>query len=456
MTREPTPYDQLMLELINRARENPNLEAQRLINGPLNEGVPSNLLITSTPKQPLAFNLSLIESAESHSEWMLANDVFSHTGVNNTSSQQRMAQAGYGFIPPWISAENIAWKGTTGDVDFTNFVIENYQNLFIDRNFPDRGHRVTILRDELQEIGIASVLGEFTDNNINYNAVMTTQDFAYSAKDGAFLTGVIYTDAIVDDDFYTIGEGIGDITITATRIGTNITYETQNWQSGGYSLYLPTGSYNVSFLGNLDSDPQDDLVTTRIFINDQNIKVDLVTDDPQLITGNLSNSGINTTIEENITNNDNNRDTLLRQPIYRLQNSQQQGTYIYVNEAEKDNILRNFPQFDLEGIAFNVSNTPDDDLTAIYRWRNLNIAGTYLYADTQESQNIETNFSSSFLNEGVAFYVYSADSNQGSPIYRFQNEDVSGTYLFAGENEKNNIIENFDNFQLEGVAFNVM
>ena len=28
MTREPTPYDQLMLELINRARENPNLEAQ--------------------------------------------------------------------------------------------------------------------------------------------------------------------------------------------------------------------------------------------------------------------------------------------------------------------------------------------------------------------------------------------------------------------------------------------
>ena len=453
MTREPTPEDQLMLELINRARENPSLEAQRLINGQLNEGIPDNKLITTTPKQPLAFNLELNQAAESHSNWMLENNVFSHTGINNTSSQERMAQAGYDFIPPWVSGENIAWKGTTGEVDFSQFVVDNYENLFIDRNFPDRGHRVTILRDDFQEIGIASVEGQFTSNGINYNTVMSTQDFVYSAKDGAFITGVVYTDAIVDDDFYTIGEGISDITITATKVGTNLTYETQNWRSGGYSLFLPVGRYDVSFLGNLDSDPQDDLVTTRITIGEQNLKVDLATDNPQLTTGNLTASGINTTIDRD-SNDTNSSDTLLNQTIYRLQNSEQSGTYIYVDEEERNSILNNFPQFNFEGEAFNVSNTPNDDLIAIYRWRNLDIAGTYLYANDQESSNIEANFDN-FSNEGVAFYVYPADSNQGNPIYRLQNEDVAGTYLFVGENEKNNIINSFTNFKLEGVAFRV-
>ena len=282
---------------------------------------------------------------------------------------------------------------------------------------------------------------------------MSTQDFVYSAKDGAFITGVVYTDAIVDDDFYTIGEGIGDITITATKVGTNLTYETQNWRSGGYSLFLPAGRYDISFLGNLDNDPQDDLVTTRITIGEQNLKVDLATDNPQLTTGNLTASGINTTIDRD-SNDTNSSDTLLNQTIYRLQNSEQSGTYIYVDEEERNSILNNFPQFNFEGEAFNVSNTPNDDLIAIYRWRNLDIAGTYLYANDQESSNIEANFDN-FSNEGVAFYVYPADSNQGNPIYRLQNEDVAGTYLFVGENEKNNIVNNFTNFKLEGVAFRV-
>jgi hypothetical protein len=39
---------------------------------------------------------------------------------------------------------------------------------------------------------------------------------------------------------------------------------------------------------------------------------------------------------------------------YRLANTQVAGTYIFVNEAEKDQIVASFPQFTLEGIAFEV------------------------------------------------------------------------------------------------------
>ncbi len=265
--------DQLMLEYVNRARLNPTSEANLLLEGNLNQGLAENS-ITSTPKQPLAFNLNLFSSAKNHSQWMLDNDIFSHTGVNGTSAHQRMGMAGYQFIPSWGSGENIAWKGSTGSVDFENWVIDNHEGLFI-----SPGHRLNILNDNFQEVGIASLVGVFTKNNIDYNAVMTTQNFAYSANGGAFLTGVIYDDSVVDDDFYSIGEGIDNVTITAQKVGSTEIYETENWLTGGYTLYLPSGEYNVSFVGDLNNDSHIDTVNRTVTINSQNIKLDILATD---------------------------------------------------------------------------------------------------------------------------------------------------------------------------------
>src|SRR4051794_36660045 len=70
----PTDYEQYMLELLNRARSDPSAEAARL-GISLNEGLASGT-ITSTSKQPLAFNANLIDAARNHSTWMIANDTF--------------------------------------------------------------------------------------------------------------------------------------------------------------------------------------------------------------------------------------------------------------------------------------------------------------------------------------------------------------------------------------------
>lgn len=159
----------------------------------------------------------------------------------------------------------------------------------------------------------------------------------------------------------------------------------------------------------------------------------------------VSNEGIP------VTNDD---DVLLNTPIYRFQNKNVLGTYLYAGAEEAQNIRNDFPNFTEEGVAFKVGVTASDDLIPIYRFQNIAKPGTYLYAGEQERQSILTN-NRNFTDEGIAFYVYGADADKGQDIYRFQNTNNPGTYLFVGEAEKNDIIANFSNFRLEGVAFEV-
>src|SRR5689334_571079 len=108
---ETTAVDQYLVEMINRARLDPAAEAARL-GIDLNQGLAAGTL-TAAVKQPLAVNLKLVQAAHNHDVWMLDNNVFSHTGVNDSSPGDRMAAAGYSFTGSWTWGENIAWRGTT-------------------------------------------------------------------------------------------------------------------------------------------------------------------------------------------------------------------------------------------------------------------------------------------------------------------------------------------------------
>jgi len=240
----PTDAEQLLVELVNRARANPAAEAARF-GIDLNEGLAAGT-ISAAPKPPLAINLFLTDSARGHSQWMIDNDVFSHTGAGGTTPMQRMQGAGYVFNPSsYAAGENIAWRGTKPAVpDPVATTARLHQDLFVDVNYPGRGHRVNILSPDYREIGAGVAAGDFT----GYNAVMVTEDFAASGT-GSFLTGVAYTDAVVADNFYTPGEGLGGVTVTAVRAADGATYSAGTYGSGGYALKLPAGTYNVSASG---------------------------------------------------------------------------------------------------------------------------------------------------------------------------------------------------------------
>ena len=71
-----TDQEQLLLELVNRARSNPIAELAGYTEiSNLNDGLTANS-ISSQPKAPLAPNQALIDAAGSHSQDMLDNDFF--------------------------------------------------------------------------------------------------------------------------------------------------------------------------------------------------------------------------------------------------------------------------------------------------------------------------------------------------------------------------------------------
>lgn len=266
---QPTAQEQYMLELVNQARRDPGAEANRFGIG-LNQGLASGT-ISNTEKQPLAFNFDLMDSSRAHSQWMLDTNRFSHTGVGGSSAGDRMRDAGYSFTGSWTWGENLAWRGTTGTPNVTGFITTQHEGLF-----RSAGHRTNLLNGSFKEIGIGALTGEFN----GYNTVMTTQNFAKSGP-ATFLTGVAYDDAITDDDFYTVGEGLGGIRIEATRQSDDQVFSTQTFNSGGYQLALTPGIYDVTFSGNELSQN----IQKTFTIGNQNIKFDLATDQLPVNTG---------------------------------------------------------------------------------------------------------------------------------------------------------------------------
>lgn len=263
----PSVDEQLLVELINRARANPTAEAQ-LQGIDLNEGLAPGT-ITATPKQPLAINPYLTDAAREHSQHMLDVDQFAHDGIGDGTPSSRAADAGYVVVAPGGVGENIAWTGNTGIYpDPTSTTSDLHDALFIDAGIDGRGHRINILYDNYKEVGAGIESGIFTQGSYNYKSVMLDSDFAYSAGD-SFLTGVAYTDTIVQDRFYTPGEGLGSVVITATDLTTHAVFTTQTWDSGGYTLQLPDGRYRVTAQGNgIDS------VLRVVTINGLNVKRD--------------------------------------------------------------------------------------------------------------------------------------------------------------------------------------
>jgi len=222
-----TAAEQLLIELINRARLDPLAEAARFgidLNAGLSPGT-----LASGSRQVLAPNAALNAASESHSSWMLATNTFSHTGEGGSTPRQRIEAAGYTLTGSWSTAENIAWWGTTGALNLNTAIVAHHQGLF-----ESAGHRLNILNDRFREVGVAQVEGNFTSGGRTFNASMLTEKFAVSGS-SVFLTGVVYDDYDANL-FYSIGEGRGGAIFAAQG------KSAASLAAGGYSLALTAGT----------------------------------------------------------------------------------------------------------------------------------------------------------------------------------------------------------------------
>jgi uncharacterized protein YkwD len=298
----PTPEQQYMLELINRARADGGAEAARLqgwtdngspvFSGGLQEGPPSingQGFTIANSAQPLSWNPLLLNCAQSRAEFLNDNDQF-FSGTNphtfgNTTPEQRINAAGYpmnlsqeyngpttsgGFFP---GPENVAENVSIGSGPFTGAkliatVLQQHNDLFTDTTVAGRGHRMSMMLTYWREIGIGISAGSDNGQNNTWDSLYTVQNFGRLANSTPFITGVVYQDTN-GNGFYDPGEGIGGIRVDVP--GSNFFAITSS--SGGYSVPVPgNGNFTATFSGGAIGNTQRSVTVS----NGLNAKLDLV------------------------------------------------------------------------------------------------------------------------------------------------------------------------------------
>lgn len=255
---EPSNLEQLMLELVNRARANPAAEAA-LYKIDLNQGLAPGT-ISATAKPPLAFHPRLILAARNHTQWMFATNIFDHIGVNSSTPEQRMRAAGYVFSGSNSSGENIGWGGSSGPVEPVSMTAERHEKLFL-----SPGHRGNLCGENYEEIGLGIFQGTFQ----GWNALVVTQNFASSdANPDPLLLGVVFKDAD-GDGLYDPGEGVAGMTVTPESGA----WDAVTSASGGYAIpQSGTGPLMVTFSGGGLAVP----VQRSVQRTGANVKLDLI------------------------------------------------------------------------------------------------------------------------------------------------------------------------------------
>jgi Ca2+-binding RTX toxin-like protein len=256
-----TVYEQLLLELMNRARLDPLGEAARL-GIDLNAGLAPGT-ISSATKQALAPNNDLVASARGHSQYMINVDQFAHQGIGDGTPTSRMQAAGYALTGAWMTGENIAWSGTTGTIDMTSYTLQLADNLF-----KSALHRENTLEASFREAGTGVVSGGFTSGGTTYNSVMATENFGLSGSK-VFVSGVAISDAN-GNNFYDVGEARGNVNVSVSTAGvlegTDLTEA-----AGGYSVATGTGTHTITFSGGGLASP----VSATLYGGTGNVKADL-------------------------------------------------------------------------------------------------------------------------------------------------------------------------------------
>ncbi|MEM9828395.1 MAG: CAP domain-containing protein [Planctomycetota bacterium] len=244
--------EQLVVELINRARADPAAEATRL-GIELNQGL-SPGTIAAGSKPPLAINAALHDAALAHGQDMDSRQFFDHTNPDGEGPTDRARQAGYEHGV----GENLALNAAREDDAATATVMH-------DQLFLSPGHRANMMTGWYAEIGVG--LHQEPATGSFFRSAWLTEKFG--ARSDTFLTGVAFDDAD-GDDFYSVGEGLGGVRVTAN--GSNGSFSTTTGSSGGYSLPLEDGDYDVVVSG---GELGDRVVRYQVTVDGQNVKLDV-------------------------------------------------------------------------------------------------------------------------------------------------------------------------------------
>lgn len=278
---DPTPEEQLYIEMINRARANPTAEAD-LFATTTDTDVLANYdffnvdlelmrqqfaLIPAAP--PVAPNPQLTAAARRHSEDMLEFSYQEHVGMDGSTFATRIADAGYtGYS---LIAENVYANADSVFQGHAGFEVDWGPGVGGMQTPP--GHRTTIHNPGFREVGVGVIFGQNSPapgNTApkfrNVGPSLVTQEFGSRHGATPLITGVVYFD-LNGNNFYDLGEGVGGVNVSVSGTAT----QAVTARSGGYAVPVAgNGNYTVTFSGpNVATSSQSVTVASS-----QNVKVD--------------------------------------------------------------------------------------------------------------------------------------------------------------------------------------
>ena len=259
-----------LVELVNRARADPEAEAART-GVDLTADLTADELFNLKPSEPLALQEALTLASRQHSQDMSDRDFFDHQNPDGDRAQQRAEKNGY----DGSAGENIAAGYDTIDeahVAWLESVAHRKNVLSLWSTFSDSFH--------YDEIGVGFFFPGF---GVSTYHTYFTQVFGFSGRPPrTYILGVVYDDAD-KDDFYSVGEGRADVRVDVTNTDSGAfvgSYTTD--EAGNYQIVVPGGHYTVSFVDTATGlgTQQNVTVTTNT-----NVKVDATGDE---LTGTIA------------------------------------------------------------------------------------------------------------------------------------------------------------------------
>ncbi len=139
-------------------------------------------------------------------------------------------------------------------------------------------------------------------------------------------------------------------------------------------------------------------------------------------------------------------------PVYRFFNHVRGGHLYTISESERNTVME-LPDWNYEGIKFNVHDTQASGTVPVYRFFNTK-TGIHLYTISESERDNVMNLPG-WNYEGIKFYVYNNQTAGATPVYRFFNHVRGGHLYTISESERDNIME-LPQWTYEGISFYVI
>jgi hypothetical protein len=172
----PSLQEEVLLELINQARQNPLGVAASMGMDPekILKDLPELEKILKEGLPPVTFNPTLYGVASAHTLDMFANSYYSHVSPDGRGYEARIRDAGY---PAGATGESLGMLAFANFIDPKDAARFLFEYMFRDELDPLRTEKRNILDPLLKEVGVSVETGVLSLGGAPWNVYLATCDY---------------------------------------------------------------------------------------------------------------------------------------------------------------------------------------------------------------------------------------------------------------------------------------